>query len=144
MVVEADGNYVKPFIVDDIDIYSGESYSVLLTTNQDPKKNYWISVGVRGRPPNTPQGLTILNYKTISASVFPTSPPPITPQWDDYNRSKAFTYKILALKGTEQPPQHYDRRLFLLNTQNLVDGYTKWAINNVSLANQLELLVSHI
>ncbi|KAH1093034.1 hypothetical protein GYH30_038985 [Glycine max] len=134
VVVEADGNYVKPFIVDDIDIYSGESYSVLLTTNQDPKKNYWISVGVRGRPPNTPQGLTILNYKTISASVFPTSPPPITPQWDDYNRSKAFTYKILALKGTEQPPQHYDRRLFLLNTQNLVDGYTKWAINNVSLA----------
>ncbi|KAK7372671.1 hypothetical protein VNO80_06058 [Phaseolus coccineus] len=133
VVVEADGNYVKPFTVDDIDIYSGETYSVLLTTNQDPKKNYWISVGVRGRKPNTPQGLTILNYKTISASIFPTSPPPITPQWDDYNHSKTFTHKIIARKGTRKPPQHYDRRLLLLNTQNLVDGNTKWAINNVSL-----------
>ncbi|RDY08254.1 L-ascorbate oxidase, partial [Mucuna pruriens] len=133
LVVEADGNYVQPFVVNDIDIYSGESYSVLLTTDQNPKKNYWISVGVRGRKPNTPQALTILNYKTISASIFPTSPPPITPQWDDYNRSKTFIKKILALNGTEQPPHYYDRRLFLLNTQNLVDGYTKWAINNVSL-----------
>ncbi|XP_027330394.1 L-ascorbate oxidase [Abrus precatorius] len=133
VVVEADGNYVQPFTVDDIDIYSGESYSVLLRTDQDPKKNYWISVGVRGRKPDTSQALTILNYKTMSASVFPTSPPPITPQWDDYSRSKAFTEKILALMGTPQPPLHYDRRIFLLNTQNLVDGYTKWAINNVSL-----------
>ncbi|XP_020207993.2 L-ascorbate oxidase [Cajanus cajan] len=133
VVVEADGNYVEPFSVDDIDIYSGDSYSVLLTTNQDPKKNYWVSIGVRGRKPNTPQGLTILNYKTISASAFPTSPPPVTPRWDDYDRSKAFTKKIFALKGTEQPPLHYDRRLVLLNTQNLVNGYTKWAINNVSL-----------
>ncbi|KAK7276588.1 hypothetical protein RIF29_17731 [Crotalaria pallida] len=134
VVVEADGNYVQPFAVDDIDIYSGESYSVLLTTDQTPNKNYWISVGVRGRKPGTPQGLTILNYKTISASVFPTSPPPITPQWDDYNRSKSFTYKILAAMGNPQPPKYYDRRVQLLNTQNLVDGFTKWSINNVSLS----------
>ncbi|KAJ0084616.1 hypothetical protein Patl1_30218 [Pistacia atlantica] len=45
VVVEADGNYVQPFDVDDMDIYSGESYSVLFTTNQDSSKNYWISVG---------------------------------------------------------------------------------------------------
>ncbi|KAK7320495.1 hypothetical protein VNO77_30019 [Canavalia gladiata] len=133
VVVEADGNYVQPFTVDDIDIYSGESYSVLVTTNQDPKNNYWISVGVRGRKPETPQGLTILNYKTISASIFPTSPPPITPQWDDFKRSKAFSQKMIGLMGTPQPPHYYDRRIHLLNTQNLVDGYVKWAINNVSL-----------
>ena len=134
VVVEADGNYVNPFVVDDIDIYSGESYSILLTTDQDPNKNYWISVGVRGREPNTTQALTILNYNTTSALVFPTFPPPITPQWNDFNHSKVFTYQILALMGTPQPPSHYDRRVLLLNTQNLVDGYTKWAINNISLA----------
>ena len=60
VVVEADGYYVKPFTVDDLDIYSGESYSVLLTTDQDPTKNYWISVGVRARTPETPQALAIL------------------------------------------------------------------------------------
>ncbi|KAJ1378977.1 Multicopper oxidase, type 1 [Sesbania bispinosa] len=133
VVVEADGNYVQPFAVDDIDIYSGESYSVLLRTDQDPKKNYWLSIGVRGRKPNTPQGLTILNYKTISASVFPTSPPPVTPLWNDFERSKAFTKKIIAKMGTPKPPRYSDHKVLLLNTQNLFDGFTKWAINNVSL-----------
>ena len=69
MVVEADGNYVKPFIVDDIDIYSGESYSVLLTTNQDPKKNYWISVGVR----RTDRKSTRLNSSHVVTSRMPSS-----------------------------------------------------------------------
>ncbi|KAL1204273.1 L-ascorbate oxidase [Cardamine amara subsp. amara] len=63
-VVEADGNYVAPFKVHDIDIYSGQTYSVLLKTHQTHRhsKKYWISVGVRGRPSNTPQALTVLNY----------------------------------------------------------------------------------
>ncbi|XP_027346285.1 L-ascorbate oxidase-like [Abrus precatorius] len=134
VVVEADGNYVQPFAVNGIDIHSGESYSVLLTTNQNPKKNYWLSIGVIGRKPKTPQGLTILNYKTISASILPTSPPPITPLWNDFKRSKAFTNKIIAKMGTPQPPKFSHRKIFLLNTQNLVDGFTKWAINNVSLS----------
>ncbi|CAL5203374.1 unnamed protein product [Lathyrus oleraceus] len=133
IVVEADGNYVHPFAVDDIDIYSGETYSVLLTTDQDPNKNYWLSIGVRGRKPNTSQALTFLNYKTISASVFPTSPPPVTPLWNDFNRSKAFTKQIISKMGTPQPPKYSHQKILLLNTQNLIGNFTKWAINNVSL-----------
>ncbi|GAU28265.1 hypothetical protein TSUD_118720 [Trifolium subterraneum] len=134
MVVEADGNYIQPFVVDDIDIYSGETYSVLLKTNQDPKKNYWISIGVRGRKPNTPQGLTILNYKIASTIVLPTSPPPITPLWNDFERSKTFTKQIISRMGTPRPPRFSHHSILLLNTQNKIDGFTKWAINNVSLA----------
>ncbi|KAM5584817.1 hypothetical protein ABKV19_004262 [Rosa sericea] len=134
VVVEADGNYVQPFAVDDLDIYSGESYSVLITTNQDPSNNYWVSVGVRGREPKTPQGLTLLNYNTNSPSKLPTSPPPVTPLWNDYAHSKSFTTKILALMGSPQPHKTFHRRITLLNTQNKMNGgYTKWAINNVSL-----------
>ncbi|XP_010420960.1 PREDICTED: L-ascorbate oxidase [Camelina sativa] len=133
VVVEADGNYVTPFTTDDIDIYSGESYSVLLTTDQDPSQNYYISVGVRGRKPNTTQALTILNYVTAPASKLPSSPPPVTPRWDDFERSKNFSKKIFSAMGSPPPPKKYRKRLILLNTQNLIDGYTKWAINNVSL-----------
>lgn len=133
MVVEADGNYLEPFSVDNMDIYSGESYSVLFTTDQNPSNNYWISVSVRGREPKTPQGLTILNYLPTSASMLPNSPPPVAPRWDDYDYSKAFSNKILALTGSPQPPAKQDRRIVLLNTQNYIDGHTKWAINNVSL-----------
>ncbi|KAG2670565.1 hypothetical protein I3760_14G091800 [Carya illinoinensis] len=134
VVVEADGNYLQPFAVNDLDIYSGESYSVLITADQDPSKNYWLSIGVRGRLPATPLGLTILNYQPISASKFPTSPPPVTPRWDDYDHSKTFSKSIFALMGSPKPPTSYDRRITLLNTQNKIDGFTKWAINNVSLA----------
>ncbi|KAL6180600.1 hypothetical protein ACLB2K_047261 [Fragaria x ananassa] len=135
VVVEADGNYVQPFAVDDLDIYSGESYSVLITTNQNPRNNYWLSVGVRGREPKTPQGLTLLNYKPNSASKLPTSPPPVTPLWNNYTHSKSFTTSILALMGSPKPPTTFHRRITLLNTQNKINGgYTKWAINNVSLS----------
>lgn len=134
VVVEADGNYVEPFAVDDMDIYSGESYSVLITTNQDPSNNYWVSVGVRGREPNTPQGLTLLNYNPNSPSKLPASSPPVTPRWNDTAHSKSFTTKILALMGSPKPPKTFHRRITLLNTQNKINGgYTKWAINNVSL-----------
>ncbi|CAI0397284.1 unnamed protein product [Linum tenue] len=134
-VVEADGNYVQPFSTTDVDIYSGETYSVLFTTNQNPDENYWISVGVRGRLPQTPQALALVNYLPNHASKFPTSPPPVTPQWDDYNRSKAFSNRIQGLEGTTPPPPaDYDRRIMLLNTQNTIDGLTVWAINNVSLS----------
>ncbi|NP_001313101.1 L-ascorbate oxidase precursor [Nicotiana tabacum] len=144
VVVEADGNYVQPFSVQDMDIYSGESYSVLFKTDQDPTKNYWISINVRGREPKTPQGLTLLNYLPNSASKFPTLPPPIAPLWNDYNHSKSFSNKIFALMGSPKPPPQNHRRIILLNTQNKIDGYTKWAINNVSLVLPTQLYLGSI
>ncbi|XP_057528083.1 L-ascorbate oxidase-like [Amaranthus tricolor] len=132
LVVEADGNYVQPFTVDDLDIYSGESYSVLINTNQNPNQNYWISIGVRGRQPRTPPALTLIHYITTLASNLPTIPPPITPTWNNYTHSKFFTNKIFALMGSPIPPKTYNRRIILLNTQNRIDGFMKWAINNVS------------
>ncbi|URE49233.1 L-ascorbate oxidase [Musa troglodytarum] len=134
VVVEADGNHVEPFTVGDIDIYSGESYSVLVTTDQNPSSNYWLSVGVRGRKPKTSPALAIVNYRPNSPSKLPESGPPMAPEWNDYNHSKSFSYRILARRGAPKPPQSADRRIVLLNTQNKIDGYTKWSINNVSLA----------
>ncbi|GLJ51149.1 hypothetical protein SUGI_1088720 [Cryptomeria japonica] len=61
-VVEADGHYVEPVEVDNLDVYSGESYSVLLRANQDPSRNYWAGVNVRSRVPMTTSGVSILNY----------------------------------------------------------------------------------
>ncbi|CAA0833520.1 Plant L-ascorbate oxidase [Striga hermonthica] len=133
VVVEADGNYVQPFTVDNLYIYSGESYSVLLTTDQNPTQNYWASINVVGREPKTPPGLTILNYLPHSAQNLPTTRPPVPPMWNDYQSAKSFAHKILALRGSPAPPRRHHRRIYLLNTQNMVDGYTKWAINNVSL-----------
>ncbi|KAL6340429.1 hypothetical protein AAG906_006092 [Vitis piasezkii] len=91
VMVEADGNYIQPVAVDDLDIYSGESYSVLIHTDQDPSKNYWISV------------------------------------------SQIFLQQNPGPHGLPKPPTTYNRRIILLNTQNTINGFTKWAINNISL-----------
>jgi L-ascorbate oxidase len=138
-VVEADGNPVEPFKVTDIDIYSGESYSVLLTTSKNPTfyrpGAFWISVGVRGRHPKTLPATAILRY-TNSQHEWPGSVPPETPAWDDVERSKRFTYRIKALKGAAAPPPKsaaLNRTIVMLNTQTMVGGHVKWAINNVSL-----------
>ncbi|KAL4556278.1 hypothetical protein LXL04_038925 [Taraxacum kok-saghyz] len=134
MMVEADGNYLQPFIVKDFDIYSGESYSVIINTHELSTHNYWISVGVRGRDPTkTARGFALLHYKSTGVSKRPKHPPPATPLWNDYARSKSFTYKLFALPGSPKPPPNYDHRIFLLNTQNYFEGKTRWAINNVSL-----------
>ncbi|KAF6163909.1 hypothetical protein GIB67_024764 [Kingdonia uniflora] len=134
VVVEADGNYVDPVAVENMDIYSGESYSVLITTDQSPSMNYWVSLSVRGRKPNTPPGLTILNYYPNVPAKLPILPPPVSPLWNNYTHSKSFTNKILALESkTPKPPTRFNRRIYLLNTQTKINGFTKWSINNISL-----------
>ncbi|KAJ4782206.1 L-ascorbate oxidase [Rhynchospora pubera] len=134
-IVEADGNYVDPFTVDDMDIYSGDSYSALITTDQHVSSNHWISVGVRGRQPKTPPALAILSYLNNSQAQLelPKATPPTTPLWNDYTHSKSFSYKILAAKGNPKPPKKADRLIQLLNTQNRIDGFIKWSLNNVSM-----------
>ncbi|KAF7815491.1 L-ascorbate oxidase-like [Senna tora] len=134
VVVEVDGNYVQPFTVDNIDIYSGESYSVLITTNQNPNQNYWISVSHRDYNVSTTQALTLLNYKSVHASVLPSFPPPMTLPWNDYEGRKAFTKKIVALKGSPQPPKYSQRRVVLLGNQDVLNGYYRWAVNGISLS----------
>ncbi|OWM73586.1 hypothetical protein CDL15_Pgr026685 [Punica granatum] len=135
VVVEADGNYVEPFEVDDLYIHSGENYSVLIKTDQDPTKNYWISAGVVGRKNKTSQALTILNYESVHAGKLPDSRPPDTPLWNDTIRMRSFVEQLRGLNNSPlPPPAGAHRHIVLLNTQNLYRGQTKWALNNVSLS----------
>jgi L-ascorbate oxidase len=129
-VVMADARYVEPFEVDNLDVYSGQTYDVLFTANQDASKNYWAGVNVRGRLPSTPTGLAILQYSPNAAT---TSATPVSPLWNDTATSLAQATKILARLGYEEaPPKKSDRAIVLLTTQNLVDGHIKWAVNGIS------------
>ena len=132
-VVMADANYVEPFEVDNLDIYSGYTYDVIFTANQDPSRNYWAGINVRGRLPGTPTGLAVLQYIPNSPLLLPTTPPPVSPLWNDFAYSLAQAEKILAKKGyVPKPPENCDRTVVILGTQNLVNGYIKWALNGIS------------
>uniref|UniRef100_A0A2N9H721 L-ascorbate oxidase n=1 Tax=Fagus sylvatica TaxID=28930 RepID=A0A2N9H721_FAGSY len=93
-VVEADGHYVEPFVVKNLYIYSGETYSVLIKADQDPSRNYWM----------TTKCARLAQSQAIKAH---------------HNH-------------IETPPQTSDRVIVFLNTQNEINGYRHWSVNNVS------------
>ncbi|KAA8530896.1 hypothetical protein F0562_005645 [Nyssa sinensis] len=132
-VVEADGHYVQPFDVKNLFIYSGETYSVLVKTDQDPSRNYWASVKVVSRNSTTPNGLAIFNYYPNHPRKSPPTIPPTGPMWDAVEPRRAQGLAIKARQGfIHPPPPISDRLLVFLNTQNRVNGYVRWSVNNVS------------
>ncbi|OMP04141.1 Multicopper oxidase, type 1 [Corchorus olitorius] len=132
-VVEADGQYVEPFVVKNLYIYSGETYSVLVKANQDSSRNYWTSINVISRQPKTPNGLAIFNYYPNHFHKFPSTNPPLGPLWNDTKSQILQSRSIKARQGfIVTPPKKADRVIVLLNTQNTIDGYIRWSLNNVS------------
>ncbi|KAK4583972.1 hypothetical protein RGQ29_021909 [Quercus rubra] len=133
-VVEADGYNVEPFEVDKLYIYSGETYSVIVKADQDTSRNYWATTNVISRHPNTPPGLAIFNYEPNEPQQSPPTVPPAGPVWNDTADQFAQSQALKARQGyIHSPPPTSDRTLVFLTTQNTINGYTRWAVNNVSL-----------
>ncbi|XP_020575855.1 L-ascorbate oxidase [Phalaenopsis equestris] len=132
-IVESDSHYVNPVTVKNLNIYSGETYSVIVKANQDPSRNYWIALNVVSRKPATPTGTAILNYYPNHPLNPPPTSPPLGPLWNDtlyrFNQSKSIKSHPNYI---ETPPRTSDRLILLLNTQNKINGYTRWSVNNVS------------
>jgi len=132
-VVEADGHYVEPFVVKNLFIYSGETYSVLVKTDQDPSRNYWATTNVVSRNATTPPGLAIFNYYPNHPRRSPPTIPPTGPMWNDIEPRFNQSVAIKARKGhIYSPPATSDRVIVFLNTQNRVNGNVRWSVNNVS------------
>ncbi|CAA7401730.1 unnamed protein product [Spirodela intermedia] len=132
-VVETDGHYVEPFVVKNLNIYSGETYSVLVVADQEPSRNYWAALNVVSRKPDTPTGLAIFNYYPNHPRRRPPTAPPAGPLWNDTEYRLNQSLKIRARRGyVYPPPTTTDRVITLLNTQNRIDGHTRWAVNNIS------------
>ncbi|KAL7131518.1 hypothetical protein ABFS83_12G008800 [Erythranthe nasuta] len=134
-VVESDGHYVEPFVVKNLFIYSGETYSVLIKADRDPSRNYWASAKIVSRNSTTPNGLAVLNYYPNHPRRKPASNPPVGPQWDDIVPRLAQSSKIKSHRGfIHAPPLTSDRVIVMLNTQNEIDGHRRWSVNNVSFS----------
>ncbi|KAK7247455.1 hypothetical protein RIF29_42338 [Crotalaria pallida] len=134
-VVEADGNYVEPFVVKNLFIYSGETYSVLVKADQDPSRNYWITSNVVSRNRTTPAGLATFNYYPNHPKRSPPTSPPTPPAWDDAEPRVAQSLAIKAHHGyINKPPTTSDRVIVFLNTQNTINGIRRWSVNNVSFS----------
>lgn len=133
-VVEADGHYVEPFEVSNLFIYSGETYSVLVKADQDQSRNYWMTTSVVSRNSTTPPALAILNYYPNHPRRSPPNQPPVGPIWNDVAPRVEQSRAVKARQGyIHTPPPKTDRTIVMLNTQNKINGRTRWSVNNVSL-----------
>lgn len=132
-IVESDGHYVDPVRVKNLNIYSGETYAVIVKADQDPSRNYWIGLNVVSRKPGTPTGTAILNYYPNHRLKSPPTSPPVGPLWSDtlyrFNQSELIRSHPNYI---ETPPPTSNHVIILLNTQNKVNGYIRWSVNNVS------------
>ncbi|KAJ0097152.1 hypothetical protein Patl1_27327 [Pistacia atlantica] len=86
------------------------------------------------RNATTPPGIAILNYQPNRRRAAPSTVAPPGPLWSDIAPRLNQGIAIKARQGFVNPPTPTaDKTIVLLNTQNLVDGYYRWSINNVSL-----------
>ncbi|CAM0952253.1 unnamed protein product [Alopecurus aequalis] len=135
-VVEADGHYVRPFLVRNLFIYSGETYSVLIKADQDPRRNYWAVSKIVGRNATmtTPNARAIVSYAGNDPLKTPPTMAPTGPPWNNVAIRVEQSRAIVAHPGYVEPaPARADRTLLLLNTQMYINGHIKWTINGMSL-----------
>ncbi|XP_065067142.1 uncharacterized protein LOC135692771 isoform X2 [Rhopilema esculentum] len=152
-VIEADGQPVSPIEVENLDINSGQRYSVLINTTQAVDA-YWISVRSRHRS-GIVTGYAVLKYSGSSSSVPSVDRETVSskqPRWDD----SAFSAKQQkSMKGTKQAPASITRRIVLMGTQerfrwkqgesfndhrvkkpwqncDATDKHLRWALNGIT------------
>ncbi|VVA28541.1 PREDICTED: L-ascorbate oxidase [Prunus dulcis] len=110
----------------------GKTHFVLVTANQDPSRNYWVTTNVVSRKPVTPTGLAILNYYP---KYFKKSPPTLPTTGLLWNDTAPRLAQSLALKAHKSfihsPPFTSNKVIVLLNIQNKINGYYIWSLNNV-------------
>ncbi|KAL8134049.1 hypothetical protein AgCh_009211 [Apium graveolens] len=134
-VVEADGHYVDPFVVKNLFIYSGETYSVIVKADQDPSRNYWAVSKIVGRASNTTNALAVINYYPNHPKRSPPTISPAGPKWNDTEARRKQSLSIRSHPNfIHSPPQTSDRVIVLLNTQNEINGIRRWSVNNVSFS----------
>ncbi|KAL8543413.1 hypothetical protein ACS0TY_004085 [Phlomoides rotata] len=138
-LVEVEGTHTVQTTISSLDVHVGQSYSVLVTTDQPPK-DYYIAVSTRF----TSQILTtssILHY-TNSRNPVSGPLPPAAPnddvQWS-LNQARSVRTNLTA-SGPRPNPQgsyHYGRinvtrTITLANSPSLVNRKQRYAVNGVS------------
>jgi L-ascorbate oxidase len=139
-IVEVEGQLTKPYVVDHLEINTGQRYSVLVAASQNPAFNYLMQSKVRYRHTGPSNGLAILQYgacrkkKTSAAPVIP----PESAGWI-LNHLEPRCHKKTRRFARRKP----DRILTLVGSQIIVDGYVKWAVNGLSFKAPSKSLLLH-
>ncbi|PSR99583.1 L-ascorbate oxidase [Actinidia chinensis var. chinensis] len=140
-LVETEGSYTAQRYYNSLDIHVGQSYSVLVTANNDSDSMSYYMVASARCIPRELSGVAIIRYSGFEGE--PLSPLPQGPLLFDYIYSAEQALSIrwnLEASGPRPNPQgsyHYgsidiNRTVVLSNGVGLVNGKIRYTVNGVS------------
>ncbi|KZV16146.1 L-ascorbate oxidase [Dorcoceras hygrometricum] len=137
-LVEVEGSHTLQNTYSSLDIFVGQSYSVLVSANQ-PAKDYYIVVSSRFNP-TVLTSTAVLHYSNSVTKVSgsPPSGPTSGVTWS-LNQARSIRWNLTA-SGPRPNPQgsyHYGlikpaRTIVLANSAPVINGKQRYAVNSVS------------
>ncbi|CAH1438062.1 unnamed protein product [Lactuca virosa] len=143
LLVETEGSYTSQIILDSLDVHVGQSYSVLVTTNQ-PKADYYMVASPK--MVNTPEssqlvGVGVLHYDDSTTPVqgpLPRGPDPFDLNFS-INQAKSIRWNLTAGAARPNPQGTFNvsnvtlsQTFILQGSLDEINGSARYAVNNVS------------
>ncbi|KAI4346468.1 hypothetical protein L6164_007362 [Bauhinia variegata] len=143
VLVETEGSYTNQITLDSLDVHIGQSYSVLVTMNQD-EADYYIIAAAKLIPLVFGQsfaGVGILHYSNSDARV--TGPLPIGPHPYDLefsvNQAKSVRWNLTTGAARPNPQGSFNiqnvtlsQTFILQGSMEEIQGLPRYTVNNVS------------
>ncbi|CAJ1976617.1 unnamed protein product [Sphenostylis stenocarpa] len=143
VLVETEGSYVNQIELESLDVHVGQSYSVLVTANQDAADYYIVASPKMSNATNnnTLVGVAVLHYDnstTPANGSLPSGPDPFDVQFS-INQAKSIKWNLTAGAARPNPQGTFNvsnvtiTDTFILNASiATIDGLSSYTVNNVS------------
>ncbi|KVI09673.1 hypothetical protein Ccrd_011936 [Cynara cardunculus var. scolymus] len=143
LLVETEGSYTSQIILDSLDIHVGQSYSVLVTTNQGEADYYMVASPKMVNVPesSTLVGVGVLHYDdstTPPQGPFPLGPDPFDINFS-VNQAKTIRWNLTAGAARPNPQGTFNvsnvtlsQTFILQGSLAEINGYARYTVNNVS------------
>ncbi|KAH9314696.1 hypothetical protein KI387_023323, partial [Taxus chinensis] len=139
-LVEVEGSHTLQNEYDSLDIHVGQSYTVLITTDQPPKEYYIVASTRFSKRALVGVGLlSYINSQQPASGPLPQSPPKRI-DWS-MNQAKSIRWNLTASAARPNPQGSYlygriniSRTIILDTTKVEIDNNKRYAINGVSYA----------
>ncbi|PIA43616.1 hypothetical protein AQUCO_01900187v1 [Aquilegia coerulea] len=140
LLVETEGSYPNKITLDSLDIHVGQSYSVLVTANQQADKDYYM-VATPTQVNSSIFGLGVLHYSnstTPPAGPYPSGPSPTDREFS-LNQVKSIRWNMTAGAARPNPQGTFNVRnvnlsqTFVLHCSMAeINKAPRYTVNNVS------------
>ncbi|RDX84443.1 Monocopper oxidase-like protein SKU5, partial [Mucuna pruriens] len=143
VLVETEGSYVNQMELESLDIHVGQSYSVLVTANQNAADYYIVASPkmICAKNNSTLVGVAVLHYDnstTPANGSLPSGPDPFDLQFS-INQAKSIRWNMTTGAARPNPQGMFNVRNVMIS-QNfilqastaIIDGLSHYTVNNVS------------